>query len=313
MSLLDNAITSLHLGLEDYSSGKEARLLSAVRNLHAGILLLYKEKLRQLSPPGSNEVLVKAKSKFQKTPAGGVESVGDGKKTADVAQIRERFKSLGVNTHWDRFEKVSALRNEVEHYFTTANPGAIEAMISDTFLIIRDFIHDELGRDPKALLGDEAWAKLLSVSDVVEKERDLCQKALEAIDWESEALADAVLNLTCTECGSPLLYPLSKTKSTDLRCRSCDEEEDYEHYAQRALSEHLAGENHHSIQDGGEPVLITCPYCHSEAYVVEENRCVVCGESCATTCSVCSNSIPTWELSEDDRCGYCIHMARKDD
>jgi hypothetical protein len=37
MSLLDNAITSLHLGLEDYSSGKDSRLLSAVRNLHAGI------------------------------------------------------------------------------------------------------------------------------------------------------------------------------------------------------------------------------------------------------------------------------------
>jgi hypothetical protein len=223
MSLLDNAITSLHLGLEDYSSGKDARLLSAVRNLHAGILLLYKEKLRLLSPPGSNEVLVKAKSKFEKTPGGGLTSVGDGKKTADVAQIRDRFKALGVNTHWDRFEKVSALRNEVEHYFTTANPGAIEAMISDTFLIIRDFIHDELGQDPKTLLGEEAWAKLLSVSDVVEKERDLCRKALEAIDWESDALAEAVLDLTCAECGSPLLYSMSSTKSTKLQCRSCDE------------------------------------------------------------------------------------------
>jgi hypothetical protein len=313
MSLLDNAITSLLLALEDYSSGKDARLLSAVRNLHAGILLLYKEKLRLLSPPGTDEVLVKARSKFQRTAAGGVLVVGDGKKTADVTQIKERFKSLGVNTHWDRFDKVSALRNEIEHYFTTANRGAIGAMISDTFLIIRDFIHDELGQDPKALLGDDTWAQLLSVSEVVEKERELCRKALGAIDWESDTLAEAILDLTCNECGSPLLFPLKNTKDTNLECRSCGEEDSYENYAERAVSDHLADENHHSIKDGGEEVLITCPYCHSEAYVVEENQCVVCRESCATTCSVCDQSIPVSELSEDGRCGYCLHMASKDD
>jgi hypothetical protein len=234
-------------------------------------------------------------------------------KPLTVAQIKDRFNSLGVNTHWARFDKVSTLRNDIEHYFTTANRGAIGAMISDTFLIIRDFVHDELSQDPKALLGDETWAKLLSVSEVVEKERALCQKALEAIDWESEALAEAVLDLTCVECGSPLLYPLSSNKSTKLECRSCGEDEDYGRYAERAISAHLAGENHHSVKDGGEEVLITCPYCHSEAYVVEENQCVVCGERCATTCSVCHQSIPVSELSDDDRCGYCLHMASKDD
>jgi DNA-directed RNA polymerase subunit M/transcription elongation factor TFIIS len=313
MSLLDNAIASLHLALEDYSSGKEPRLLSAVRNLHAGILLLYKEKLRLLSPPGTNEVLVKARSKFQKTAAGGVMSVGDGKKTADVAQIKDRFKSLGVNTHWDRFEKVSALRNEVEHYFTTTNRGAIEAMISDTFLIIRDFIHDELDQDPKALLGDDAWAKLLTVSEVVEKEREVCQKALEVINWESDALAEAVLDLTCAECGSPLLFPLEITKDTKLQCRSCGEEEDYERYAERAISDHFAEDNFRSCEDGGDPVSTTCPHCGSDSYIVEENRCVVCEESCETTCSRCGNAIPVEELNDGSLCGYCEHMMNKDD
>lgn len=105
MDLLDNAVMSLRLALEDFSSPDDGRLLSAVRNLHAGILLLYKEKLRQLSPPGTDDVLIKAKSKFQRGTDGAIISVGDGKKTADVGQIRDRFAALGIQTHWDRFVK----------------------------------------------------------------------------------------------------------------------------------------------------------------------------------------------------------------
>lgn len=60
MSLLHNAAQSIRLGLEDFGSvGDEDRLLSAARNLHAGVPLLYKEKLRRLSPPDSDEVLLK--------------------------------------------------------------------------------------------------------------------------------------------------------------------------------------------------------------------------------------------------------------
>ena len=243
MDLLDNAIISLRLALEDYSSSGEGRLLSAVRNLHAGILLLYKEKLRRLSPAGTDDVLIKAKSKFQKRPNGEIISVGVGKKTADAAQIRERFEALGVQTHWDRFEKVNDLRNEVEHYFPKVHRDAIAARIADTFLIIRDFIHDELKEDPMEVLGTDAWEKLLSVSEVVEREHDSCRTALAAINWGSDALAEALPDLSCAECGSPLLFPVEKVYETKLQCRSCGEEEPFERWVGRAISEHFAGEN----------------------------------------------------------------------
>src|SRR5258706_5242894 len=186
-------------------------------------------------------------------------------------------------------------------------------MISDTFLIIRDFIHDELGQDPMQLLGDAAWAKLLSVSEVVEKERETCKKALEAIGWESDALAEAVQEISCQECGSPLLFPLEKTRETRLQCRSCGEDESFEHYAPRAISEHFASDNFYSYKDGGDPVSTDCPHCGEEGYIVAENRCVVCGESCETECSVCGCSIPVEELSDGSLCGYCDHMMSKDD
>ncbi|QBB70700.1 hypothetical protein ELE36_10180 [Pseudolysobacter antarcticus] len=64
MSLPDNAIASIQICIEDYQSTDPRRALSSVRNLYAGTLILAKEKLRRLSPEGSNEVLIKKQLKI---------------------------------------------------------------------------------------------------------------------------------------------------------------------------------------------------------------------------------------------------------
>ncbi len=87
VDLLTNAIESIQTGIEDYNDGRRPRLLSAVRNIHAGILLLYKEALRRRSPPNSNEALIKAKIEPQPDGNGGIAFVGVGKKTVDTFQI----------------------------------------------------------------------------------------------------------------------------------------------------------------------------------------------------------------------------------
>ncbi len=58
-TLLNNAVISIRLGVEDFQKLKENpnRVISAVRNIYAGVLLLFKEKLYRLSPQGSNEIL----------------------------------------------------------------------------------------------------------------------------------------------------------------------------------------------------------------------------------------------------------------
>jgi hypothetical protein len=50
MNLLANAIESIQVGVEDYQAATRPRLLSAVRNIHAGVVLLFKEALRRRSP-----------------------------------------------------------------------------------------------------------------------------------------------------------------------------------------------------------------------------------------------------------------------
>jgi hypothetical protein len=47
MDLLNNAVESIQVGIEDYEAGTPARLRSCVRSIHAGVLLLFKERLRQ--------------------------------------------------------------------------------------------------------------------------------------------------------------------------------------------------------------------------------------------------------------------------
>lgn len=64
--LLKNAVVSIQLGLEDFTSDDERRIISAARNLYSGVLLLAKEVLRQLSPPGSNDILIRIKKKAVK-------------------------------------------------------------------------------------------------------------------------------------------------------------------------------------------------------------------------------------------------------
>jgi len=51
-SILKNAIISIQLGIEDFLKTEKdpRRALSAMRNLYAGVLLLFKEKLARLSP-----------------------------------------------------------------------------------------------------------------------------------------------------------------------------------------------------------------------------------------------------------------------
>src|SRR5713101_95000 len=114
MDLLTNAVESIQVGVEDYQSGTRPRLLSAVRNIHAGILLLYKEALRRESPKDSNDVLLMAKNLPSRDLNGKVIIVGVGKKTVDTQQIRDRFEGLEISTDWNRFDRISEVRNDVE-------------------------------------------------------------------------------------------------------------------------------------------------------------------------------------------------------
>ncbi len=317
MDLLKNAVASIQLGVADYEDGTRPRLLAAVRNIHAGILLLYKEALRRLSPDGSDQVLVKAKVIPRRSENGGsIEFVGSGRKTVDALMIRERFKALDIGTDWKRFDAITQIRNDIEHYYTNVTPKGLQAVVADAFVIVRGFVATELKDDPRTLLGEATWQTMLDVNDVYQAERRECDQALASIDWHSAALEAGARDLTCSQCGSDLLRPEGDSKAYDeitLRCRACGSQEASESFVARAIQSGLAFDAYLVHTDGGDTPYVDCPECGAEAYVIEEQRCALCGHEAEHTCERCGSRIPAEELQSSPYCGWCAHMMEKDD
>lgn len=174
--------------MEDYQSQDVRRSLSAVRNISAGILLLFKERLRELSPADSDDALIKQNIQPYHTDTGLVTFRGTGKKTVDLHQIEERFKSLGVTVEWKRLTDVIKIRNDIEHYYTTVQNSRLKELITDAFIVMRDFITNELKKEPVKLLGDETWQALLDVADIYSKQQEECRELMAKVDWKSTAL-----------------------------------------------------------------------------------------------------------------------------
>ncbi len=318
MDLLTNAVQAIQVGVEDYNAGAPARLLSAIRNIHAGILLLYKEALRRDSPEGSGDVLIKARILPARDGAGRVVFVGDGKKTVDSQQIRERFEALGISTDWKRLHRIASARNDAEHYYPQITQQALHGVIADAFLIIRNFVSGELDADPRDLLGEDAWQGMLNVSDVYNEERSHCQRLMDGVDWVSGVLGAGVRELTCAACGAELLRPAEPVPGVyrddmRLQCGCCGETESAQLFVPRAISLALSAEAYSAAKDGGETPYVSCPECGEDAYVVAEERCACCGESVEHTCARCGCEIPAEELDGSPLCAWCNHMTHKDD
>ncbi len=242
--------------------------------------------------------------------------IGDGKKTVDVQQIKERFAGLNIATDWTRFDRITNVRNEVEHYYTKTSKKALQGLVADAFVVTRNFLATQLQEDPLELLGDETWQIMLEVADVHAAERAECVAALKAFPWDSGVVEQGVLEITCGACSSDLIRPASTETAFNydmiLECRACGQTTTAESFVPEAVKSVLAGAMYLSHTDGDETPYTTCPECAAEAYIMEDECCALCGESAEHTCARCGCSIPASELGSS-LCGYCDHMMSKDD
>ena len=315
MGILKNAVDSISLGMEDYNNPDPRRLVSCTRNLVAGILLLFKHKLVELSPPKSDEVLIKQQI-VPTIGTSGLQWQGKGKKTVDVQQIKERFNALGISVDWTRIDKINDHRNDIEHYHSSLSQDAVRALIADSFMVIRDFIRKHLAKDPLDLLGATTWNALTNVAEVYQKEKEDCASHIESIDWKYDCLVGALSDFNCPECGSGLIDVAAQNSdrlTAEFKCRSCGETWDFESMTDLAISKYYAGQNFLSEKDGGEPLAITCPECGHETYLLEDNVCVICEISVERKCQRCGMEIPPEEIDGEGYCSWCAHMMAKDD
>lgn len=303
MSILQNAIDSIVIGVEDYHMDDKKRLLSSTRNIYAGVLLLFKAKLSQSSPIGSDEVLIKQKI----LPQINNESltwIGKGKKTVDFQQIKERLESLNIKVDWNRLEKINVYRNNIEHYYSIESESAVKGMISNLFLIIRNFISDYLDEDPKELLGKETWEKLIQINEVYQSEKRNCIKEIDTY-FDNTLVSDAINKYNCDNCFSELI---SVNLENELICKSCEKKFEEDELIEKALIEEYGN---YDFAGGEEEKLILCPYCKKKTYLISENSCQICNETLSTECHICGTNISVNELNENSLCSSCSYMIDK--
>ena len=251
--ILKNAVDSISLGIEDYQLGigdckpsDPRRLVSCTRNLFAGIILLFKHKLAKLSPPGSDEVLIKQHILPIQNSEGNIEWQGRGKYTIDVQEIRKRFKNLGIFIDWERIDKIKEYRNNIEHYYSSEPYNSIRTLITDCFIVIRDFVREHLKMDPLKLFGTDTWKVLTDVANVYEKEKLECVEHIKSIDFEYDKLETALIEYRCEKCESGLIDVVSQV--TDIfdakfKCRSCGRIWDFVSIVDQVVFEYFSARN----------------------------------------------------------------------
>jgi DNA-directed RNA polymerase subunit M/transcription elongation factor TFIIS len=318
--LLNNAVVSIQLGLEDFASKDERRTISAARNLYSGVLLLCKEVLRQLSPPDSNDLLIRTKKKAVKGLDGFVRLVGDGKKTVNRLEIEETFKQLQLSVDLSKLKRLADIRNDIEHMHSNAGPALVQEAIADSMPLIRALVVNELGEEPSALLGAAAWDALLNEARVFNEEKEACLVSFGEIDWESVALEKAFNRFECPNCSSTLLRNDNDSakilSDLVLICSKCGQDVDHEIVVENAIKESLAGEAYSAAKDGDVSPLEVCPECFRETFIVSENGCVLCGFSLkGERCAVCSAALTVedYMYNSSGLCSYHQYVLEKDD
>jgi len=315
--MMKNAVESIQIGMEDFHNDDSRRVLSAIRNLYAGILLLFKCKLQELSPEGSKEGLLKADVVPVIDPATGQATwVGKGKKTVDVADIIERLKSLGVTgVEWERLHALQRIRNDIEHYHSQLPAERMKEAVANALHLIVQFCEPHLGEEPADILGPSCWGLMLEVATIYDQELESCRQNLSSVSWPFEEVAGAVSAMRCPNCESELvktLDPTAEREAIQFICSHCRQVSSYSAVVGPAVSEHFAGWNYMSVKDGGELVTTECPECDQDAFLVGRGQCAACfAEQEYLQCVVCDEALSLDEQHLKGMCGYCRHKYEK--
>lgn len=318
MSMLKNAVESIQVGMEDFHADDSRRVLSAIRNLYAGILLLFKYKLQQLSPENSDEALLKTKVIPVTDPTtGAVIWVGKGKKTVEVQDIIERLKALGITgVDWKLLNALQDIRNDIEHYYSELPVDRMKEAVANTLHLITQFCEPHLGKQPVDILGPECWDLMLSVTVVFEVELRACQENLNSVNWPFIAVTESISSMICPACESRLVKvpdPTVKREAITFICSSCQGEAAYAAVVGPAVSARMAGRNHWRVKDGDEPITCICPECGEDTLLVDEGECAACFyELEYSSCKWCEEKLSLEErLYSEGTCSHCQHRYHK--
>ncbi|WP_050713336.1 hypothetical protein [Halomonas sp. R57-5] len=326
--LRENALTSIRLGVEDFEcsrhqGGDPARALSAIRNLFAGVLLLFKYKIATcvedpadaaaliLNPP---EVLPRSDD------AGGIEwvPVGNFKTTTiDVGTIRKRFEAFEIDIDWDVIRTLQDCRNHLEHLHPAHTLGEVADFVAELFPVLRNFIQLELGESPAAILGN-AWKIMLLHHNFFIDTRQQCEEA-----WSEACVPEGMeswLNeCKCPGCGSTLLAPAQESLDAgdtveynddrfQTTCIACG----YTVLIAPLMIVALERAHSYDPRDGDEPSLEGCNQCGRRTFLIHEQSCLWCAAELEySECEICEENLTQADQDSGGLCSNHAHAYEK--
>lgn len=323
--VLDNAVTSIQLGIEDYQltqgkSGNPLRAVSAARNLFAGVLLLFKYKISTLanSPEHAASLIYKARKFKPCLIDGGMiewRPELERNKTIDVGDIELHFEGLGIRTNWPAVHALQACRNDLEHLHAKHPLEDINKFLLDLFPLLKDFITYELSENPAALLGI-TWEVMLKNHEFFVRNLDEIQHRWAELGVIEHARA-LLKTCVCRACGSPLLEPNREDVQSGMpfdcsefryNCLACNQTDPF--------VEMLAEQLRFAKEDPfSEEALITgCNCCGAPTFDLTECHCHLCGYVYSPPrCAGCHTVLEGYEAENGSVCDRCSEYAHYND
>lgn len=296
-NIIENGINSIRIGLEDFEQGSEnpARLTSAVRNVYAGILILAKGKLYELSPPDSQGIFIRVVQ--PRIINGRLESVPKGRKTIDFDELKNRFQDSGLSLDWQKVERIRSIRNDLEHFYHGGPAAGVREALADAATVVRSLL-DLLGLDPVGDLGTPWWDILLRNKELFDEELAACRATFAEVDWVNETARSAGEHLWCLECESPLIRQQDagnrEQAAMELGCGACGTISEVKGMLETAVRKQYSAELYLAHSQGGEIPVVHCPQCRREAIVVGAFDCAACGHVLGPDthwCELCQNPL----------------------
>lgn len=319
--LMINAINSISIGVEDSLSKDKRRVISAIRNIYAGILLLCKHVLWNLSPDGSNGSLIYNKHKLELVEGKGIMVPNEVGHTIGKVEIEKRFKCLGLDMDWKRLNKLALVRNQVEHNYLEDNLNFAEEILALAMPVIVD-IFSLLEVDPDTKFGTNIWNDILKNKEVYDSQHEICLATFSDIQWSSDIQKNLLSFVRCNHCASSLIRQKctenTKFKLIDLKCTKCGTFQSKNKVFERAIDSLLQNaidSDDCKLEDLKYVESEMCPYCGYRGWIDDEKLCVLC-ETDTAQCSRCGESFKPDELDDDSTCIGCVifrEQMQKDD
>lgn len=267
-----------------------------------------KRSCARLSPPGTDEVLIKARIAPSLNQAGLLAFRGQGGKTVDEQQIVERFGQLGIHLDWSPLRKLTSHRNVLEHYRYWGSREELREVVAQSATMIRR-LFDVLGLDPSTCLRPTAGSSYSRTNRSFRRSsRTAVLQSKRCAGGPPRWRAPRGQICRASIAGSELLElenPVDVDQETArLKCRACGSTFPAKERIWPTLVQHFGQDLYEAATQGGMPPVFKCEGCGEVAVVTDEGECAFCGKGgYELRCEVCNEILVDEDRGQSDaRC-----------